>query len=263
MIPTLTVLFFIAGLLIGSFLNVVIARYNTSRGLGGRSACMSCRNQLCWYELIPLFSFLGLRGRCRTCKIKISRFYPVVEFVTGLIFASLFLKFQDLFFISSLHFLTTFVYYAALFSILIVISAYDLRHKIIPDGLSALLAVLTFAGLFVFPPAMPISSFRIPEMLELISGLVVAIPFALLWLVSGGRWMGLGDAKLVVGLGYMLGLSRALSGVVMSFWAGAIVGVLLIILRKSNVKSEIPFAPFLVLGATLAFFFDIYLFPIL
>src|SRR3989344_1035853 len=92
------VLAFIFGLIIGSFLNVVIYRINTRKSLHGRSACMSCQNQLLWYELIPVFSFLGLKGRCRNCKTKISIQYPLVELMTGLIFTFLFFKFQHIFY---------------------------------------------------------------------------------------------------------------------------------------------------------------------
>src|ERR1700748_3830531 len=101
MITFLTIVFLGLGLIIGSFLNVVIFRLNTERSFGGRSACMVCRNKLAWYDLIPVFSFLFLLGRCRNCKTKISVQYPLVELGAGIIFALLFLKFQDLFFAGS------------------------------------------------------------------------------------------------------------------------------------------------------------------
>src|SRR3989338_2003903 len=89
------IIFFILGLIIGSFLNVVICRFK-ARPLGGRSACMSCQSKLSWYELIPLFSFLSLGGRCRNCKTRISIQYPLVELATGIIFSLLFVKFSAL-----------------------------------------------------------------------------------------------------------------------------------------------------------------------
>ncbi|MFA5770995.1 MAG: prepilin peptidase, partial [Patescibacteria group bacterium] len=95
---TITIIFFIFGLIIGSFLNVIIFRFNTHRSFGGRSGCMTCQKQLRWYELIPLFSYLGLKGRCSGCKTKISKQYFWVELLTGIIFAGLFLKFQNVFF---------------------------------------------------------------------------------------------------------------------------------------------------------------------
>jgi len=259
MILSLTVIFFIFGLIIGSFLNVVILRLNTERSFGGRSGCMTCQNTLAWYELIPIFSFLGLQGRCRNCKTKISIQYPLVELVTGLIFATLFLKFQDVFFGPTLVFTITYAYYAAVFSLLVVIAVYDLRHKIIPDALSFVFGILAFVGLFFFNS----SGFypHLPSILEFLSGLLIAAPFALFWLVSSGKWMGLGDAKLAVGLGWLLGLSRSLSGVVVAFWIGAIFGLSLVIFsKKHGMKSEIPFAPYLVLGALLAFLFELHLF---
>jgi len=94
-----------------------------------------------------------------------------------------------------------------------------------------------------------------------LSGILIALPLYLFWLVSSGTWMGLGDAKLAIGLGWLLGLSRALSGVVVAFWIGAIVGLSLVIFsKKHRMKSEIPFAPYLILGALLAFLFELRLF---
>src|SRR3989344_2772978 len=100
----LTIIFFILGLIIGSFLNVVVFRFNTQRSFGGRSGCMTCQNKLSWSELVPLLSFFVLRGRCRNCKAKISIQYPIVELISGLVFAGLFLKFQDIFYINTFVF---------------------------------------------------------------------------------------------------------------------------------------------------------------
>ncbi|MEX2029200.1 MAG: hypothetical protein WD963_01830, partial [Candidatus Paceibacterota bacterium] len=104
---------------------------------------------------------------------------------------------------------------------------------------------------------------HLPTLLEFLSGFFIAAPFALLWLVSRGAWMGLGDAKLVLGFGWFLGLFSALSAVVMAFWIGSVIGISLIVVSKLNrsyggygMKSEIPFAIYLALGALLAFIFD-------
>lgn len=270
----LSSIFFVFGLIIGSFLNVVIYRMNTRksffRSFGGRSACMSCQNKLCWYELIPLFSFLVLKGRCRNCKTKISSQYILVEFATGLIFCLLFLKFQDILFISTSIFAITYAYYAIMFSLLIVIVVYDLRHKIIPNTLSLFFGVLAFVGLFFFHlnyfdnfSSYSIFYWQIPSMLEFLSGILISLPFCLFWLISRGAWMGLGDAKLVLGLGYFLGLSLVFSAVVLAFWIGAIMGLGLVVFKKGyGMKSEIPFAPYLVLGTFIVFFFNLHLFVI-
>ena len=93
MTSILLIIFSILGLIIGSFLNVVILRFNTNKTLGGRSGCMACEKELNWYELIPVFSFFALQGRCSGCQTKISVQYPLVELATGVIFGVLFCKF--------------------------------------------------------------------------------------------------------------------------------------------------------------------------
>jgi len=257
----IAIIFLILGLIIGSFLNVVIFRFNTGKSFGGRSGCMTCQNELSWYELIPLISFLFLKGRCKNCKTKISIQYPVVEFITGLVFLSIFLKFQDIFFINTLAFSISYAYYVTMFSILLVIAVYDFKHKIIPDTLSLVFGVLAFIGLFFFNDY--IFYLHIPTVLEFLSGILLALPFALVWFLSKGTWMGLGDAKLALGLGWLLGFARILSGAVLAFWTGAVLGVILILFsKKYGIKSEIPFAPFLVLGVLIAFLFELQLFPI-
>jgi prepilin signal peptidase PulO-like enzyme (type II secretory pathway) len=266
MITILAITFFVLGLIIGSFLNVVILRLNTERSFGGRSACMTCQSQLRWYELIPVFSFLALFGRCRTCKTKISFQYPLVELACGIVFAFLFLKFQDIFFLDTLNFSFSYAYYTAAFSLLLIIAVYDLKHKIIPDSLSLVFGILAFIGLFFFSNSDLTNSSlgffpHMPSILDFGAGIFIALPFYLFWLVSKGKWMGLGDAKLAIGLGWLLGLSQALSGVVIAFWVGAVVGITLVVCsKKHGMKSEIPFAPYLVLGAFLAFVFGLHLF---
>lgn len=180
--------------------------------------------------------------------------------MAGLVSVSLFFKFQYMFFIDTFVFTGTYAYYMFMFSLLLVIAVYDLKHKVIPDQLSLFFGILAFLGLFVFTSYgfLP----HTPSILELLSGILIASPFALFWLISKGAWMGLGDAKLALGLGWLLGLSRALSGLVVAFWSGAIIGFILIVVsRKYGMKSEIPFAPFLVLGAFLAFILELHFFP--
>ena len=222
---------------------------------------MSCQHKLCWYELIPLLSFFALRGRCLRCKTRISRTYPLVECITGLVFAGLFLKFQDLFFIHTPVFFASYAYYALMFSLLIVVAFYDLKHKIIPDVLSFIFGLLAFLGLFVFTQYVYFP--HVPTLIELLSGVCIAAPLALFWLLSGGRWMGLGDAKLALGLGWLLGLAVSLSAVVLAFWIGAIVGLLCIVFKRGyGMKTELPFAFYLFIGAFFAFIFELNIFAI-
>ncbi len=252
------IIIFIFGVIIGSFLNVVINRYNTGISLGGRSMCFSCGAKLSWYELIPIISFLIQRGKCRKCKSKISWQYLIVEFSTGILFllTVCYLPFTGYFDI--------FVYFYLwiIICLLVVITVYDFRHKIIPDSF-----VYVFAGLsFLYMFANIVFSIGDFNKIDLLAGPILATPFVLLWLVSRGSWMGLGDAKLSLGIGWFLGLYYGLSAIILSFWIGAVFGVVLIIFGNTNLflkdkkftmKSEIPFGPFLILGIFLVLFFKI------
>jgi prepilin signal peptidase PulO-like enzyme (type II secretory pathway) len=259
---------FIFGAIIGSFLNVVICRHNTHLTLLGRSFCFSCNKQLTWYELFPILSYLALGGKCRSCKSKISRQYSIVEATMGLFSVLLFWKlggfavFMEKLFADSgadwgwiLSMIITFV----LLSLLVLIAVYDLKHKIIPDKFSYSFAALAFLKLLLFPASFPFAL----TMWDLFAGFILAAPFALLWVVSQGKWMGLGDAKLALGIGWFLGLQAGFVSIVLAFWIGALFGVALIVIgkiqaplfgRHVSMKTELPFAPFLILGLLLTYF---------
>ncbi|MBL7045234.1 MAG: prepilin peptidase [Parcubacteria group bacterium] len=253
--------YFIFGVIVGSFLNVVALRHNTGQTVLGRSNCFSCGKNLSWFELIPIFSFIFQLGKCRVCKSKISWQYPFIELTTGLIFLGIFLKISDLLFISPIQLILTSIYFIVIFSILIVILVYDLRHKIIPDDLVYTFATLSLASMFFDFSTFELS---IPTLLPVFSGPILFAPFFLLWFVSSGRWIGLGDGKLALGIGWFLGLSLGASAIMISFWVGAVVGIFLMLIsalylskKRLTMKSEIPFGPFLILGLILVFFFEI------
>jgi leader peptidase (prepilin peptidase)/N-methyltransferase len=202
-----------------------------------------------------LLSFIIQRGKCRGCKSKISWQYPVVECVTGLLFVGVFLKYPNLE-------ILPIIFSLILMSILISITVYDIKHKIIPDGLVVAFGVLALAHIFLLGTGSLLWS--------LLAGPILALPLFLIWLVSKGEWMGLGDPKLVLCIGWFLGLIYGLSAVVLAFWTGAIYGLALLALSKLNWhglkinrKSELPFAPFLVLGFLLVFFFGFDVFGLL
>lgn len=259
----LGIFFFVFGIVVGSFLNVVILRYNTGMGIDGRSQCFSCGKQLQWYELIPVFSYIRQKGKCSACKSKISVQYPLVELFTGISFLAVYLQLKPFIFLSFPSFIFLFVVNILIFCILIVIFVYDLRHKIIPDGLAFALAVLGIITMVVSP--LPLA-LHLPSLSALIAGPLLFAPFAFLWFISKGTWMGFGDAKLAIGMGWILGVVAGLSAVILAFWIGAAVSILLIVIQKLNLslggkrltmKSEIPFAPFLIIGFVLVFFFHI------
>jgi leader peptidase (prepilin peptidase)/N-methyltransferase len=273
---------FIFGTIIGSFLNVVILRYNTGMSIFGskeRSHCFSCGKKLQAHELIPIFSFLLLRGKCSECKSKISWQYPLVEFITGLIFSLIFIKNFYLLDISPQKFLIITLFHFIVWGILMVISFYDLKHKIIPNGLVYALIGITFFGAFFLPTS---SAFYL-GLGNLIAGLLFFTFFFSLWFFSRGRWVGFGDAKLSLAVGFLLGITRGVSALVLAFWVGAVVGTALvslgelsrkingkairnnylsIIIKNLTIKSEIPFAPFIILGTLIAFFMNIDIFSL-
>lgn len=250
---------FILGTIIGSFLNVVIYRYNSgSSPLKGRSQCFACGKTLHWYELIPLVSFLVQRARCRGCSVRLSWQYPLVEAVAGLIFVAVFALHKPV--LES-------VYLIAVFSILLVIAVYDMRHQIIPDGLVAMISILSLAWFMWMIPVGVANVVQFPYYLTLLAGPLLFLPFWALWFFSRGRWMGLGDGKLALFIGWFLGLSLGMSAIMVGFWVGALFSGVLIAVQRirqtfsmgTNVphwslKSEIPFGPFLILGVVVVYF---------
>lgn len=251
---------FLLGTIIGSFLNVVIFRFNTGRTVvKGRSMCMNCSNHLSWYELIPVFSFLIQKGKCRNCQSRISHQYPLVEVITGLIFALIAFKFLPILYFSYVLYVFYVVLFVFVFSLLIVISVYDLRHKIIPDKLVFTFIIISFLSVFISPFLFG-SIFTLPTLASLISGPILSLPFVILWYVSRGRLMGLGDGKLFLGVGWLLGLSQGIFAVILSFCLGSVVSLLVMFFYKKknkiNMKTEVPFAPFIIIATFVTFLFN-------
>lgn len=259
------VFIFLLGTIIGSFLNVVIFRFNTGRTVTkGRSICMNCNRNLRWYELIPVLSFLFQLGKCRRCASKISHQYPIVELITGVVFVLISYKFLPILFISYGAYLLLTTLFVFLFSLLIVISVYDLHHKIIPNKLVYLFIAVSFFSLFV-NSSFGTHLFIFPNYSALIAGPLLALPFVALWFFSKGRLMGLGDGKLILGIGWMLGLLQGVFAIIVSFWIGTAISVFLLILYKNkiNMKTEIPFAPFLIISTLITFIFNLNIFSLI
>ncbi|MCH7882947.1 prepilin peptidase [Patescibacteria group bacterium] len=234
----MAIVIFFLGLIFGSFANVIILRLNTGESLIFKdSRCFFCSQKLQWFELIPVASFLVLRGRCRSCKSRISWQYPAVEFASGFLFLLIYVSTTTPINIWSLGLATAF------FWLLLVISVYDIRHKIIPNSLVYLVVAIAFLSLIVGQQLAQ----------NLISGIALFSFFAFLWWVSKGQWMGFGDAKLALAIGIFLGWPLSLVGVLVSFWVGALFGLVLIFLRRLHLKTHVPFGPFLSIGALTAF----------
>jgi len=253
-----TTLLFILGAIVGSFINVVGLRWGTEETLGGRSHCTSCGKNLSWYELVPVLSFLFLRGKCRKCGAKISWQYILIELWTGLVFTSVFNVIAPSDLLSTIYYLL----FTLIFSIYIVIFIYDWYHKIIPDEL-----VYTAILLSVVSRWLSVSS-----TLDWLAGPILFAFFGLIWLLSKGRAMGFGDAKLGLSVGLLLGATQGFSAIVLAFWIGALGSLIFIFLNKVGLpaqagfikgakgltmKSEIPFAPFIIISAWISFVFNL------
>jgi len=243
---------FLLGLIAGSFLNCVIYRLENNRGfLTGRSFCPKCKHVLAWYDLIPVFSFLALMGRCRYCRKKISWQYPLVELVTGFLFV---LYFWILLARRSLggggDLGIDLVFRFLILPFLVVIFVYDLKHYLIPDKIIYPATVLALILGFTKSPLI-LGDFVNP----LISAIGAAAFFGAIVLVSRGKWMGVGDIKLAFFMGLVLGWPNILVALFFAFFAGAIIGLGLVSVKRKSFKSEVPFGPFLVSGTLAAMFY--------
>ncbi len=246
-------LIFLLGLSAGSFLNVVIDRiYRNESFVGGRSHCPRCNTKLASRDLIPLVSFLFLKGKCRTCKKSISLQYPLVELATGVLFVLEYLRM-----ITGVWWPTEAVAHPLLFfgrdliflSTLVIIFVYDLRYMLILDRITVP-AILFALGANMF---LGLSLYNM-----LLGALVIGGFFLLQFVLSRGTWVGGGDIRLGVLMGVMLGLKSGLVALFSSYVFGAIVVILLLLLKRKAFKAEIAFGPFLVIGTYFALIFGDY-----
>jgi len=240
------VLFF--GLVIGSFLNVVI--YRLPRKLSvvwGRSFCPKCKKKIKWFDNVPLVSYLVLKGHCRSCHSPISFRYPLVELSTGiitvLIFNFKFSIFNQFEIFQLLNFKTIFdiFSYLVLGWGLIAIFFIDLEHQIIPDEIVIPLIII-FTLRFIL-----IGNYRL-----ILVGLVSFLFLFLIYFFTKGKGMGVGDVKLSFLMGLSLGFPKVILAFYIAFLTGAIAGVILILAKKAKLKQKIAFGPFLSLGTIIA-----------
>lgn len=251
------IIFFILGLIIGSFLNAVVYRLEAVESLMERSHCPKCKKKIRWFDNIPVLSFILLSARCRDCGEKISWQYPLVEFITGIVFAALGYYFFNPFLFSTWS--LTF-YYWAVFSILLVIFVYDFKYMEIPMLVLWIGVVFSFifSLYFDWQYFQTVSSLSISSLNELrtfsgIFGALIAGGFFFgLAAYSKETWMGYGDAYLGILVGLVVGWPNIWAAMMFSFIIGAIISVGLIAIRKKSMKSQVPFAPFLIAGTFLA-----------
>jgi leader peptidase (prepilin peptidase)/N-methyltransferase len=233
--PAVPLLAAVFGLFVGSFLNVVAYRLHTKEQfLRGRSRCPHCGHELSVADLVPLFSFLALRGRCRYCRAPISLQYLLVELATGLAFGLAVWRFGP----GAEAFAA-----CAASAFLIIIFVYDLRHHLILDAVSAPFAGVALLSGLVFGRGL----------LSLLAGAAIgAGVFLVQILLSRGAWVGWGDAKLGAGMGLLLGWNLVLVALFLAYAIGAVFSAGLLLARRATAKTQIAFGTFLTLGTFLA-----------
>lgn len=229
---------FIFGLILGSFLSMLMPRlhFDEKGIIAGRSKCPKCKVILRARDLIPIFSYLSLKGRCNSCKNRISFWYPITELSSGLTFLALFLHVQNL---------ELFIWLIPHFFVLLFIFFYDLRYKEIHDY------ILIPAIIYAF-----FANIWIGNMESAIIGAAVGVSFfGLQYFASQGRWIGSGDIRIGAFMGLFLGWPMILLSIILSYIIGSVISIGLLLSKKASAKTAIPLGPFLVLGTVLVFFF--------
>lgn len=229
-------LFFI-GACVGSFLNVLIDRLPKAETIFGRSHCDFCNKKIPWYDLIPLISFILLRGRTRCCGKKLSFFYPLVEELTGALFVAVY------FFIPTQTGLEKFALFGII-SCLIVIFFADAKYTIIPDEILIACAIFSLPFFLQSPRD------------HLLAAFILYLFFQLIHSLSKGHAMGFGDVKFAAVIGFLQGLKTGAVSVYLAFLIGGVVGMILVGVHQKKMKSKIAFGPFLVIGMIITMFFE-------
>jgi leader peptidase (prepilin peptidase)/N-methyltransferase len=237
-------LIFIFGLCIGSFLNVCIYRLPSSMSIvnPSRSICPQCNSAISFYDNIPVFSYLWLKGRCRHCQAAISLRYPLVELMTGIIAVDVFFMFGPT--------IAGTIYFIFISSLL-VITFIDIDHKIIPDVISLPGIPIGLAASFVLP-AMTFKT----ALLGMLAGggslWIVAWTYSLITRKEG---MGGGDIKLLAMIGAFIGWKGVVFTIFAASVAGTVLGMIVMLVKGKDLKYAIPFGPFLSIGAMSYLFF--------
>ena len=233
----MNLLVLILGLVIGSFLNVCIYRIQREESIAfPPSHCTSCGYNLKAVDLIPVISYIFLRGKCRNCREKISMRYPIIELINGLVYLVLFLKFGLSY---------TFVFSAIFFSILLVISLIDLESKEIylSTIICGLIVAISYSLIeyFIFQG----------NIIDNVLGGAIGYGIIML-IVILTRGMGEGDAEIAGICGLFLGIKGILLALFIAIVTGGIVGTIILLLKLKDKKAEIAFGPYIALGTVIS-----------
>jgi leader peptidase (prepilin peptidase)/N-methyltransferase len=260
MTTVLTVLFTIAGIAIGSFLNVCIDRLPLRKSLiHPPSHCDNCQRQLSLMDLVPLFSYLWLRGRCRYCHARISRRVPLVELLGGILFFLAFWRFG-----LSIQFGIT-VFWSSVFLVIIFI---DWEHKLILNRITlpaAIVALIILVLDSIFPESHILGNLLIwpPDKPAILSGVIagaIGLVFFLIIFLINPRGMGMGDVKLAGLIGLVTGLPLVIVALLIGIFIGGLVAIVLLVLRRKGRKDVIPYGTFLAIGPIVTFLWGVEIF---
>ena len=240
------ILVFIIGICLGSFANVCIYRLpKNKQAVSGRSFCPKCKKTIRWFDNLPLISFLLLNGKCRKCHKPISLGYFIVELITGIGFLLIYLNFNNYYAI---------IFLSVLFILYLIIFFIDLKHFIIPDSLNFSIIILA-----IFKNFLPNfnTSFIHDINQSIIGGMVgylsIWIIIYLYRVIKKIEGMGLGDAKLMAGIGLLFGWQSIPFVLFVSAVLGLISVIPSLINKKKNLRSEIPFGPFIIIACFIYF----------
>lgn len=233
----LAILAFIIGVSLGSFINVVVIRLAVNEKINGRSHCRDCGAQLAWYHNIPLLSYIFLRGKCASCRQHISWQYPIVEATAGI----LFLLGVYVMPIGDWLWLITFWVLAAY---CLTLFLFDFKYKVLPDVVTLSGAVVIF--ILNLLRGLPLTNL-------LLAAAIAAGFFAVQYFISRGKWLGSGDIRLGALMGLSLGWPKVAAALIISYWVGALVGVILILFKNYGPKSEIAFGTLLTVSTVFVF----------
>ena len=229
----------VTGLMVGSFLNVCIYRIPIRRSVvRPRSRCAACERPLAWYENIPVLSWVALGGRCRTCGARISLQYPLVEIVTAAVFV---MEYEA---VGLAPLLPVRILFAC---VLIVLFAIDLEHQLLPNVITLPALVVGLAASLVFPPGI-----RDALIGALIGGGILFLIAEVYFRLRNEEGMGMGDVKMLAMIGAFLGWKLTILTLILASIGGSVVGIVILVTQRGNLKAAIPFGTFLALGALLA-----------
>ncbi|GIW62837.1 MAG: type 4 prepilin-like proteins leader peptide-processing enzyme [Patescibacteria group bacterium] len=246
--------FFVLGLSVGSFLNVVVDRLAYGRSVLGRSKCDFCGRKLGILDLIPVLSYFFLLGKCRYCGKRLSFYYPLVEITTGIIFLVAFNLFGDNYFRLFILFF--------IFSLFIVIFFTDLKYFIIPDEIQFFLLIFSFV--FKFSCQQNCLAYGLNLFItSLLSGFFVALPLLFIFVITKEKGIGFGDVKLGFNLGFLFGVKLGFLVLYIAFILGGVFSIFLLLFGKKKLKSKIPFGPFIVISSLVFMLFPDFILSIL